>query len=183
MERIRAGWLGLMVAGAGMVVGGNTAEAGPTRVIGRVVDPAGKPVAGADVGTTWNFKAGKLTPSGGTRTDADGKFQFQAEFYDQPGAVLAVDAGRQVGGLVTVAPNKGQNRFLLKVNQFFGEPVQPKLPPPLDPVEIKVGPLVRVHGNFDCPRPGQATGLDQCLHDVWPRQNPGRPVWLEGSDL
>ena len=144
MGRIRAGGLLLVV----ILAAGWQVQAGPIKVTGRVVGPDGAPVAGVDVGTMWSFDDAKISPFGGTKTDADGRFQFEAEFYDQPGVLLAMDAERKVGGLVTVDPNPGQNRSAPASDKPSGES---KLPPPLAPVEIRLGPLVRVHGNFDSP--------------------------------
>ena len=136
MERIRAGRLGLVV----VLMWNLAAQAGPIKVRGRVVGPDGAPVIGAEVGTSWIFEDGKNSPDGGTKTDADGSFEFETAFYDRPIALVAMSADRKIGGLVTVAPIKAS-----------GEPIKSKLPPTLAPVEIKLGPLIRVHGNLDFP--------------------------------
>ncbi len=122
MRRICVAWLGLI-----WVVLGFDVQAAPVRVAGRVVAQDGSPVVGAEVATMWGFDDGKMNAFGGVKTDADGRFQMSAEFYNRPGALVAVDADRKVGGLTVVDPTKVS-----------------------DSTEIKVGPLVRVHGDFSC---------------------------------
>ena len=156
MDRMRMG--GRMVAWLVLLAGVGVAQAGPTRVTGRVVDAAGAPAAGVEVGTIWDYGDGKIKPFGGAKTDADGKFSFEAEFYGREGALIAIDADRKTGGLATVDPAKGQNKILQGLNKLVGEPVKPTTIPPVDPVEIRLGPLVRVHGNFDCPELDKPVG-------------------------
>jgi thiol-disulfide isomerase/thioredoxin len=147
------GWsvLVLLVAAAG-------ARAADREVRGRVVDEAGRPVADAAVGCFWrangpsrdtagkpydltrdeNVRAfwghlGQMEPAGTkepVRTGAGGRFSLAAsESYP---FVMAMDRERRRGG-VAVLP-KGKE----------GEPV-----------EIRVGPLVRVRGSFEGPGTGQ----------------------------
>jgi len=61
---------------------------------GRVVDAAGKPVAGADVSTLWL----EGQPSGGVQTDSDGRFELPAKAYNnRPVAIMVQDKGRKRG--------------------------------------------------------------------------------------
>jgi hypothetical protein len=96
------------------------------KVAGQVVDSAGKPVAGADVAAFWGADSGSMQPFGGVQTDKDGRFTLPMQFYGLPQALLAFDKDRKSGGL-TVLNGKA---------------------PPAKPVEIKLGPVVRVHGEF-----------------------------------
>src|SRR6516165_9968085 len=68
------------------------------KVTGRVVDAAGKPVAGVDVATLWNAENDRMTPSRGAATDAEGRFTLST--YSHLEAVLALDKQRKTGGLV-----------------------------------------------------------------------------------
>ncbi len=93
---------------------------------GQVVDSDGKPAAGADVATFWGADTGAMQPFNGVKTDKEGKFTLPL----QPGfaqAVLAMDKDRKSGGFA-VADGKSLDK----------------------PLDIKLGPLVKLHGNFFC---------------------------------
>jgi hypothetical protein len=95
------------------------------KVTGRVVDAAGKPVVGVDVATLWNAENDRMTPYKGATTDADGRFTLST--YPHLEALLALDKGRKAGGLVLLDVKAADK-----------------------PVEIKLAPLVYVHGQFFC---------------------------------
>jgi hypothetical protein len=95
------------------------------KVSGRVVNAAGKPVAGVDVATLWNAENDRMTPYKGATTDAEGRFTLST--YPHLEALLALDKGRKTGGLVLLVAKAADK-----------------------PVEIKLVPLVYVHGRFFC---------------------------------
>jgi hypothetical protein len=97
------------------------------KVRGRVLDAAGKPVAGAEVATFWSAENNKMTPHKAATTDADGRFALPVTFYGRGQGLLALDKNRKTGGLVLVEPKDAEK-----------------------PVEFKLGPLVHLHGQFSC---------------------------------
>jgi hypothetical protein len=113
---------------------------GPVKVTGKVVDAKGHPVEGARVASFWvrswrgpdtrvsNF----FSPDRGVMTDRDGAFTVKLLLHDREGALLAMDRGQKLGGLVVV-----------------------KAKGPVEPVTITLGPLIRVHGSFFCTDLGQ----------------------------
>ncbi len=105
------------------------------KVEGRVVDADGKAVAGADVASFWSVdeKTGDLKPFGGAKTDADGRFAFKEEVYFPELALAAYDAGRERAGLAVV-PKADFDK----------------------PVEVRLAPVVRVHGKLDSKGLGHA---------------------------
>jgi len=97
------------------------------KVTGQVIDSAGKPVADAEIAAFWSIQNGKLTAYQSAKTDADGKYALDVRAYGQPEALLACDKDRKTGGLVVIEPkNAGK------------------------PATIKLGTLVRLHGDFFC---------------------------------
>ena len=151
MRSLMLGMLVLLVVGSG-------ARAGDREVRGRVVDEAGRPVAEAAVGSFWrangpsrdaagkpydfkkeeNVRAfwghlGQMEPSGTKdpiKTGADGRFSLALpESYH---FLMAMDRERRRGGIAVLAKGKE------------GEPV-----------EVRIGPMVRVRGSFEGPGPGQ----------------------------
>jgi hypothetical protein len=98
-----------------------------TKVTGQVI-ANGQPVAGAEVASFWMAEKGKMRPYKGATTDAEGRFATTLTFYG-PGtqALLALDKDRKTGGLALV-DDKSAGK----------------------PVEIKLAPLVHVHGRFFC---------------------------------
>jgi prepilin-type N-terminal cleavage/methylation domain-containing protein len=101
-------------------------------ISGRVLDAGGKPVAEADVAPYWHVTDGKAAPSRGTKTDAAGHFTFEFDPRSLGLALLAYDKDRQRGGLIVADPKQVPEK-----------------------VEIKLGPLVHVHGQFSCKELGK----------------------------
>jgi thiol-disulfide isomerase/thioredoxin len=112
-------------------------------VTGTVVDSAGKPVAGADVATQWYFPRGKLTPAEGTISDKAGRFTLAVTFRGFKQGVFAQDRERKTGGIITL-PEKPDGKH----------------------VEIKLVPLVHIHGRTTCkdlePRPPHVAMMIFC---------------------
>lgn len=98
-----------------------------TKVTGRVVDASGKPIAGAEVATFWTIADDKPTPYKAATSDGEGRFSLRIEFYGREQGLLAYAKDRKIGGLLVVEPKAAEK-----------------------PVEIKLGPLGRVHGKFFC---------------------------------
>jgi hypothetical protein len=96
------------------------------KVTGQVLDSAGKPVADAEVATSWTINDGKLTAYQSAKTDADGKYALEVR-NGITESLLAYDKDRNTGGLITVDPKNADK-----------------------PATIKLGPLVHVHGDFFC---------------------------------
>jgi hypothetical protein len=101
-------------------------------VKGRVVDAAGKPVVGADVASFWNVEKGKMQPYNAATTKEGGQFILTFMSYGQVQGFLAVDTDRKHGGLCVVDPKDAKK-----------------------PIEIKLAPLVHVHGKFECKELGK----------------------------
>jgi hypothetical protein len=98
-----------------------------TKISGRVVDASGKPVASAEVASFWNAANDKMQPNKGVTTNAEGRFTIAVEFYGRGQALLALDKDRKTGGLIVVEPKDAGK-----------------------PAEIKLVPLVYVHGKMFC---------------------------------
>ena len=109
--------------------------------------------AGDDDGSTAGKP--KQAPFGGTKTDGEGRFTVKVDFYGRDAALLAIDSSRKVGGtaVVPVADAKRE-------------------------VEIRLVPLVRVHGKLESKDLGRADSLDQRLHQPAPRQDPATPEFV-----
>ena len=123
MRRIGIGWL-VVVA---LIAVGTDARGAITKVKGRVVAADGSPVAGADVASFWSFDGGNASPFDAVQTDGEGRFTIEEDFHGRSGPLMAMNADRTAGGWISVDPA-----------QIPGS------------AEIKFGPLVRVHGNFEC---------------------------------
>jgi hypothetical protein len=102
-------------------------------VTGTVQDAAGRPVSGAEVAGHWTsgelsgFPMGTMRPALAARTEGDGRFSLKVRLLKRSRAFLALDAARQQGGLVVVAPEAARQ-----------------------PVTIRLAPLVSVRGRFAC---------------------------------
>jgi hypothetical protein len=97
------------------------------QIAGKVVDTAGKPVAGVEIATFWTVVKDKMQPNQGVATTAEGKFKLTFTSYGQSQGLLALDKVRTRGALLIVEPKDASK-----------------------PVEIKLAPLVHVHGKFYC---------------------------------
>jgi thiol-disulfide isomerase/thioredoxin len=109
------------------------AEAGTiVRVEGRVVDTAGKPVAGTRVSEDWmTEQGGPLAPYRPRLSGADGTFSLEMELYARDRLVMAVDATGHLGGVATI-PFKT----------------------PQKPIEIKLSPLVEIRVRYSSEKSG-----------------------------
>jgi hypothetical protein len=163
--------------GSVLLIGIAGARADDVEISGRVVDEAGRPVVGAAVDYSWRAN-GPGTDRDGKRLDVskeenarlfwghvgemmpahhpeevrsrrDGRFNLKIPqiFY----AVMAMDESRQRGGLVVLP--KGNSEA---------------------PVEIRLGPLVRVKGRFEGPEAGKAPGWTHVYTLLPP--DPSRPL-------
>jgi thiol-disulfide isomerase/thioredoxin len=135
------------------------AAAEPWVMHGRVLDPQGRPAAHVEVSTFWNANGvplaeiqrieklpvdvrdsqsaslsqneGRMEPWGNpTTTDADGRFSIKMNWTNY--FVLAFDQDRQHGALYVANSQNSSDRA---------------------PVDIKLGPLVRLHGRVHVPKP------------------------------
>jgi thiol-disulfide isomerase/thioredoxin len=160
MRSVRTATLGMawLILGAGIAM----AQDAGVKVKGRVLDGVGKPVSGADVGGFWSVgeddtaTADKQiqSPIGGVKTDADGRFTVKVDFYGRPAALLAIDSRRTVGGTAVVAVADAKRE-----------------------VEIRLKPLVRVHGNFESKDLGRAVSWT----NVYINLLPGKIRMLQNS--
>jgi thiol-disulfide isomerase/thioredoxin len=124
-----------------LVTGMATAQEAGVKVKGRVVDADGKPVAGAEVASFWGAGSedmpeggnGKQSPFGGAKTDGEGLFSVKVDFYGRDAALMAMDSNRTAGGTAVVPAALAKKE-----------------------VEIRLSPLVRVHGKFESKDLGRA---------------------------
>lgn len=141
-SRIAVGLACVVLTGAAM------AQDRGVKLAGRVVDKDGKPVAGAEVAPIW------VVPEGGGKqvgfeaatTDAEGRFAVKVDFYGRDVALMAFDAARTSGGLAVIPPGDSRN-----------------------PVEIRLGPTVRVHGTFT----SEGLGKPPMWTNVYVNKRPG----------
>jgi len=117
-------WMSAIVVGLVMTLAVQAQE--QVKITGDVRDADGKAVAGADVATFWVADTGTMQPLNGVKTDKEGKFSLSVQSGFAQG-FLAMDKDRKSGGLV-ISDGKSANK----------------------PLEIKLGPLVKVHGDFFC---------------------------------
>ena len=103
------------------------AQDGEVKVLGRVLGPDGKPASGAEVGSFWivSEEGGQQRAIDAAETDEQGRFTVSVDFYGREQALMAIDETGTLGGIAFLAPDEA------------GEPV-----------EIRLEPLVNVHGTF-----------------------------------
>ena len=97
------------------------------KVSGRVVDTAGKPVAGAEVALIWMAADNEMKPYLGVTANAEGRFTLAVTFRSRKRRLTAMDKDRKLGGFAWVEEKSAGT-----------------------PLEMKVAPLVRVHGRVFC---------------------------------
>jgi thiol-disulfide isomerase/thioredoxin len=112
------------------------------KVKGRVVDSAGKPVAGVDVSRLWYAgRDSKYLPYEPKKTGADGSFEIELTFFYGRGYVLATfDPDFKQGGLALIEPANADK-----------------------PLTITIGPLVHFHGKYECKELGKPVGWTNTL--------------------
>lgn len=110
-----------------LVAGPSHAQESAVKVKGRVLDRDGNPIEGVNVASMWGVreKGGKQTGFSGVTTDAEGRFTVKLDFYGRDAALMAIDFDRKVGGSTVVPVADAKREF-----------------------EIRVAPLVRVHGKL-----------------------------------
>ena len=110
-----------------LLAGSSTAQESAVKVRGCVLDRDGRPMTGVQVSPLWivGEADGKQSPFGGATTDDTGRFTVKVDFYSRDVVLMAIDSGRMVGGLALVPPSDAKREC-----------------------EIRVAPLVRVHGTF-----------------------------------
>lgn len=103
------------------------AGAQETTIRGSVVTADGKPAAGIEVAPFWLGKDGGMKAYNGATTGADGKYAVKVQDWMTEAPLLAIDSERKSGGVITVKPKEST-----------------------DAPAIKLGPLVKVTGKFEC---------------------------------
>src|SRR5437764_10557204 len=115
-----------ILAAAAALLAAASARGQEVVVRGTVVGADGQPAAGVEVADFWSGTRDAMKAFNGTKTDADGRYALKLQPWMTEASVLALDADRKLGGLVTVKPKEARD-----------------VPP------IKLGPLVRVVGRFE----------------------------------
>lgn len=82
------------------VAGGANADL----VNGRVVDQNGRGVAGIEVASLWSFQPNGARAHRGAKTEDDGSFTLDVNFYNRPGALMAMNSEQTHGGLIVIDP-------------------------------------------------------------------------------
>jgi hypothetical protein len=96
-------------------------------VSGKVVDAAGKPVAGADVADFYAAEGDRVYAFDGSKTGADGTFRLTVKNYGRAFALVAYDAERKRSGMARLGPEGSK-----------------------EPLVLSLAPVFRVHGRFTC---------------------------------
>jgi thiol-disulfide isomerase/thioredoxin len=101
------------------------------KVTGVVTGADGKPAANVELSTWWSNWKGDLKPDGGVKSGADGSFSLTVELEGSiPPALFAMDAERKFAALKVLNSNPEQK------------------------ADLKLEPVVKVGGKFDCPEMG-----------------------------
>lgn len=146
----------LGVATVLLLAGPATAQEAAVKIKGRVLDGEGHPLEGAEVASMWsvNEKDGRQGGFNGATTDAEGRFVLKTNFYGRDAALMAIDSARKVGGTAVVQAKDASRE-----------------------AEIRVAPLVRVHGKLASSALGRAPGWT----NVYMNLMPGRLRLLQNS--
>ena len=145
---------------------------GEAEIKGRVVDAQGQPVAGVRVAYKWGRQSTKTLPDGsfdqdpeavfhpwgGDTSDDEGRFTLPVEFRGQPLAAFAMNVDRDLGGTAVVNPA-----------------------PHPEPVEIRLGPTVRLRGKVACTDLGKTPYWSNLILSVdrdKPKALTGKP-WVD----
>lgn len=109
-------WVALAMACAGLAVAQEPPKPQDLTLSGTVTDAAGKPVAGATVGQSWQLEAGRWTASRHATTDADGKFTLSSRVF--PGrtySLCAFDAEQARGACRAYTADEAQTPLTLQL--------------------------------------------------------------------
>jgi thiol-disulfide isomerase/thioredoxin len=128
------------------------AQGGSVTIKGCVLDRVGKAVAGAEVATMWSAGEGvkdrsKRGQAGfhTVKSDGEGRFTLNVEIGDRDVPLMAIDADRTSGGTAVVpAADAGRE------------------------IEIRLAPLVRVHGKIGSNELGKSPPWTNVYIDVLP---------------
>jgi hypothetical protein len=118
---MRTAFAAAALAAALLLASGPAAAEEPpgVEVSGTVVDGAGKPVAGADVGDFFAVEGDRVFPFRGTKSGPDGAFKLTVQSYGRPFALLAYDAERKRSGMVRLGPEGARGSLLLSLFPVF----------------------------------------------------------------
>lgn len=109
-----------------VLVAAAQASVAETVLKGKVLDTDGKPVAGADVGSNWDFGK-ELRAYDAVKTEPDGTFALTLRYFNAPLALIAMDAARERGAAIVVTADSAATEQ-----------------------SLALAPLVAVKGEFSC---------------------------------
>lgn len=87
------------------LVAATSAHAADRVLSGRVVDAAGNGVGDVEVATAWTISGGEIRSLKGVRTDEQGRFVLTRDYVGLPITLMAFDAPRERGTVLTVLPD------------------------------------------------------------------------------